>query len=104
MTATRRPFAIWSTRYQTPLLRHLRFRLGDADKATEAAQETFVRAYFALRDLRKPEAFFSWLFGIADRVAKETQRAAMRRRTVDWEQIEPAAPAGQQRCRRRYAP
>lgn len=80
-------------RYQTPLLRHLRFHLGNMGEATEAAQETFVRAYFALPKLNRPEAFFSWLFGIADRVAKETQRAAMRRRAVDLEQIEPAAPA-----------
>ncbi len=67
-------------RYQTPLLRHLRLRLGNVGEATEAAQEAFVRAYFALGDLRKPEAFFSWLLGIADRVAKETHRAAKRRR------------------------
>ena len=59
------------------------FPPGQYGASTEAAQETFVRAYFALGDLRKPEAFFSWLFGIADRVAKETQRAAMRQRTVD---------------------
>ena len=85
-------------RYQTPLLRHLRFHLGDTDKAAEAAQETFVRAYFALGNLRKPEAFFPWLFGIADRVAKETQRAAMRRRMVDLERIEPAEPAGPTRA------
>jgi RNA polymerase sigma-70 factor, ECF subfamily len=83
-------------RYQTPLMRHLRFRLGDMSEAAEVAQETFVRAYFALGNLRKPEAFFSWLFGIADRVAKETHRAAMRRRSVDFEQVEQAAPPGEQ--------
>jgi RNA polymerase sigma-70 factor, ECF subfamily len=82
-------------RHQTALLGHLRFRLGNRGEANEAAQETFVRAYFALGELRKPEAFFAWLFGIADRVAKETHRAAMRRRTVGWGQSEPAEPAGE---------
>jgi len=64
--------------------------LGNAEEATEAAQETFVRAYFALSELRKPASFFSWLLGIADRVAKETRRAAGRGRNVDWGQLEPA--------------
>ena len=83
-------------RYQTALVRRLRLHFGDAEEATEAAQETFVRAYFALRDLRKPEAFFPWLVGIADRVAKETHRATKRRRTVAWEQGEPAEPVAKQ--------
>jgi RNA polymerase sigma-70 factor (ECF subfamily) len=64
-------------------------------EAQEVAQEAFVRAYFTLGKLRKPEAFFSWLLGIADRVAKETYRVAMRRRSVDWEQIEQPEAAGQ---------
>ena len=86
-------------RYQSPLRRCLYARLGNAEEATEAAQETFVRAYFALSELRKPASFFSWLLGIADRVAKETRRAAGRRRTVNWEQLEPAELAGKQDAR-----
>ena len=84
-------------RYQTALARYLYWRLGNMDDATEAAQETLVRAYFALRELRKPEAFFSWLMGIADRVAKETLRTAKKHRSVDWPQIEPAEPAGKRK-------
>ncbi len=83
-------------RYQSPLTRCLYARLGNAEEATEAAQETFVRAYFALSELREPASFFSWLLGIADRVAKETRRAARRRRTVDWEQLKSAEPADEQ--------
>ncbi len=83
-------------RHQAPLMRCLRGRLGSPDEAEEVAQEAFVRAYFALGELRKPGAFFSWLFGIADRVVKETHRAAKRCRTVDSEQIEPAELAGRQ--------
>ncbi len=84
-------------RYQSPLLRCLCARLGNAEEATEAAQESFVRAYFGLSELRKPGTFFSWLLGIAERVAKETRRTAGRRRqVVDWENVDPPAPAVEQ--------
>ena len=83
-------------RYQTPLMRCLHGRLGNTAEVEEVVQETFVRAYFALQKLKKPEAFFAWLFGIADRVAKETRRAGKRRRTMDSERIEPAELVGKQ--------
>jgi RNA polymerase sigma-70 factor (ECF subfamily) len=50
-----------------------------------------VRAYFALRKLRKPESFFSWLLGIARRVAKETHRANRQGRGMETLRSEPAA-------------
>lgn len=80
-------------RYEAPLARYLRGRLSNAEQAVEAAQEVFVRAYFALADLRRPEAFLSWLLGIADRVTKEIYRAARRCRTVDWQDADPAEAA-----------
>jgi RNA polymerase sigma-70 factor (ECF subfamily) len=66
-------------RYEAPIRRHLAARLGDANEAAEAAQETLVRAYFALPGLKKAESFSTWLLGIADRVAKEAHRARRRR-------------------------
>jgi len=62
-------------RYQPVLLAHLAGRLGSRDRAEDAAQETLVRAYFKMDTLREPLKFFSWLLGIADRVAKEQQRS-----------------------------
>jgi len=67
-------------RYQPVLLAHLAGRLGNRDRAEEAAQETLVRAYFKMDKLRKPESFFAWLLGIADLVAKEQQRKESIRR------------------------
>ncbi|MHC4476090.1 MAG: RNA polymerase sigma factor [Planctomycetota bacterium] len=61
-------------RYQAVLLAHLAGLLGSRETAEEAAQETLVRAYFALDKLNKPDSFFSWLLGIANRVVKEQQR------------------------------
>jgi RNA polymerase sigma-70 factor (ECF subfamily) len=69
-------------RYQAVLLAHLSGQLGNRDKAEEAAQETLVRAYFALEKLKKPGSFVSWLLGIANRVAKEQQRNEQRRRQM----------------------
>ncbi len=69
-------------RYQAVLLSYLAGRLGDRERAEEAAQEAFVRAYFALGKLNKPESFFSWLLGIASRVAKEQQREERRHQQV----------------------
>ena len=67
-------------RYQPVLLAHLAGKLGRRDRAEEAAQETFVRAYFKMDALKKPESFFPWLLGIADNVAKEQQRQEQMRR------------------------
>jgi RNA polymerase sigma-70 factor (ECF subfamily) len=67
-------------RYQGVLLAHLAGKLGSKDKAEEAAQESLVRAYFKMDSLEKPDSFFSWLLGIADRVAKEHQRQEQVRR------------------------
>jgi RNA polymerase sigma-70 factor, ECF subfamily len=80
-------------RHQAALMKRLHVRLEDAEEAAEVAQETFVRAYFALRNLQKPEAFFPWLVGIADRVVKEMFRAAKRRRTVALSEAGEADPS-----------
>jgi len=61
-------------RYQAVLLANLAGKLGNKDRAEEAAQEALVRAYFNISKLQRPDSFFSWLLGIADRVAKEHQR------------------------------
>ena len=61
-------------RYQSGIMVFLTGKLKDRNLVDEAAQETFVRAYFNLSTLRSPEKFHSWLIGIADRVAKEQLR------------------------------
>ena len=39
-----------------------------------------MRAFISLKKLRTPESFYSWLLGIAGRVAKEQFRSALHRR------------------------
>jgi len=65
-------------RYQQRLVSYLTARLGDVQAADEAAQETFVRAYLALGKLKRPDSFFFWLAGIANRVVKEAFRHRQR--------------------------
>lgn len=67
-------------RYQHGIVVFLTGKLKDKTLVEEAAQETFVRAYFNLSKLRKPEKFLSWLLGIADRVAKEQYRKSKKRK------------------------
>lgn len=69
-------------RYQAPLLAHLAGRLGSFHQAEDAAQESFVRAFFSLPRLKEAESFFAWLLGIAERVTKEQQRAQRRYRSA----------------------
>jgi RNA polymerase sigma-70 factor (ECF subfamily) len=74
-------------RYQKPLFAYLAGRLRDRSLAEEATQESFVRAFFALRRLQKPGSFHAWLLGIGGRVAHEFQRRASRQVATDpaWE-------------------
>ena len=67
-------------RYQNRLTSYLTGRLGDEDAAGEVSQETFVRAYFALSKLKKPDSFFPWLVGISGRVIKENYRQQKKQR------------------------
>lgn len=71
---------------------YLTSRLGDREAAAEAAQESFVRAYFQLDTLRKGDAFFAWLMGIAQRVMLESFRREKRVKSLS-EAAEPIAPA-----------
>jgi RNA polymerase sigma-70 factor (ECF subfamily) len=69
-------------RYQGVLRSHLTRELRDRDEAEEAAQEALVRAYFWLPNLRNRSSFFSWLIGIANRVAQEHRRSRQRDRRI----------------------
>ncbi len=66
-------------RYERVLVSWLTGRLRNRLAAEEAAQEAFVRAWFALGRFRIGGPFFPWLSGIAVRVAQEMWRAERRR-------------------------
>ena len=72
-------FRVLVDRYQKPLFSYLAGRLQNHLQAEEAAQESFVRAFLSLKKLRKPGSFYSWLLGIAGRVAQEQFRVLAKR-------------------------
>jgi len=72
-------------RYERPLFAYLMRRLKDTQLATDAAQESLIRAYLGLSNLQKPEAFHSWLIGIGARVALEFYRAHKRQLGISGE-------------------
>jgi RNA polymerase sigma-70 factor, ECF subfamily len=61
-------------RYQSTLIAGLTYKLKNRDRAEDTVQETFVRAYFNLSKLKKPDSFLPWLMSIANSVAGEYRR------------------------------
>ena len=64
--------------YSRPLLGFIYDLVSQRDLAEELTQETFVRAYRNLKELRDDARFSTWLFGIGRNVAREALR--LRRR------------------------
>ena len=73
-----RAFGELVTRYKDAVFGVAFHRLGDYEDARDAAQEAFLEAYRSLPKLRRPVAFATWLYRIADRTAVDVLR---RRRT-----------------------
>ncbi len=60
-------------------------------EAEDAMQETFLRAYRRLDQLKRPEGFRSWLYAIARRVCSERQRSSQRRHRYEAQAAEDCA-------------
>ena len=81
------------------IYRFLRDMLGSDADAADAAQETFMRAFRQLSELRDESRLKAWLFGIARNVCLEQLRSLKRHRVVsatprarvDLEQLTPEA-------------
>jgi RNA polymerase sigma-70 factor (ECF subfamily) len=67
-------FRLVFERYVRPVLSFLYDLVGERDLAEELTQETFVRAFNKLNDLRDIDKFSTWLFGISRNVAREALR------------------------------
>jgi len=77
-TGDHEAFRLLFERYARPVLSFVYNQVGRHDVAEELTQETFVRAYSHLKDLRDEEKFSTWLFGIARNVAREWIRTGAR--------------------------
>lgn len=88
---------VW--RWQRPLYNFLVRFTGEREQALDISQETFLRAYTRLRDLREQEKFASWLFRIAVNLYRSEQRSRhwMAAGSADGtspETLKASAPAG----------
>lgn len=68
-------------RYQERIWCYLRSLVSDDELAADLAQDTFVKAYRALRDGSPPENLSAWLYAIATNVALSALR---RRKLIAW--------------------
>jgi RNA polymerase sigma-70 factor (ECF subfamily) len=72
----REAFGELALRYEAAVFRHLRRLVKSREDAEEMTQETLLRAYRALPDFRRHEAFGPWLFCIATNLARDSARRA----------------------------
>ena len=71
-------FRLIFERYSRPVISFIFDMVNDRALAEELTQETFVRAYRAIRTMRAETKLSTWLFGIARNVARESLRARAR--------------------------
>jgi RNA polymerase sigma-70 factor (ECF subfamily) len=71
-------FRLIFERYSRPVISFIFDMVSDRGLAEELTQETFVRAYRTLANMRAETKLSTWLFGIARNVALESLRASQR--------------------------
>ena len=71
-------FRLIFERYSRPVVSFIFDMVNDRSLAEELTQETFVRAFRAIRTMRRETKLSTWLFGIARNVARESLRARAR--------------------------
>lgn len=69
-------FSVLVDRYRGPIYSFAYRMIGDAEEANDLAQETFVRAYRALKRFSTDRKFLPWLFTIAANLCKSWLRRA----------------------------
>ena len=73
-----RAFSALIARYERSVLAVAYSAIGDGDRAADAAQEAFLRAWRKLEMLKEPQCFGNWLLGIARNVALDAGRKLRR--------------------------
>ncbi|MEW6751580.1 MAG: sigma-70 family RNA polymerase sigma factor [Candidatus Latescibacterota bacterium] len=79
----------WERRIYSFILRYV----GDPDEALDLCQQTFIKAYYKVHELRDREKFSTWLYQIAVNACRNTVKRKQRYPTVSLERSEEWAPA-----------
>jgi len=80
-------FDILVQRYREPLFRFVYHNLRQREEAEDITQESFVRAYLSLRQLKDNRLFKIWLFKIALNLIRDNKRSAKRKPTVSLDSL-----------------
>ncbi|HEX6106936.1 MAG TPA: RNA polymerase sigma factor [Gemmatimonadales bacterium] len=76
-------YAALMARYRDGFGRYAYHMLGNHEDAQEAMQDSFIRAYRALKDCREPDRFGAWLFRIVVNRCRTMRRRLLRHRRFD---------------------
>ncbi len=74
-------------KYQVRLLQLCISMLHDEKEAEDAAQEVFVKAFYALDRFQGKSSFYTWLYRIGANHCMDLARKKSRKRTVSWDQL-----------------
>lgn len=83
-------FNILVERYQKQIYLYCARILGNPDDASDAVQDCFIKAYYALNSFRSDSPFMPWLFRIARNACIDITRMRSRRNTSSIDEIEEA--------------
>jgi RNA polymerase sigma-70 factor (ECF subfamily) len=81
-------YAALMARYRDGFGRYAFHMLGNHEDAQEAMQDSFLRAYRALKDCRDPDRFGAWLFRIVVNRCRTMRRRLVRLRRVEGELLD----------------
>lgn len=74
--------------YKDRIVNFLCQSTGDYQKATELAQETFLRVYFKANKYKPIAPFSSWIYTIASNLAKTEMKKERRMPTVSFDDVQ----------------
>lgn len=75
-------------RYQKPIYLYCARILGNPDEASDAVQDCFIKAYYALSSFRSDSPFMPWLFRIARNACIDITRSRSRKNASSIDEIE----------------
>jgi RNA polymerase sigma-70 factor, ECF subfamily len=77
------------TEYSAPIYNYALRMIGDADRAADIAQDTFIKAYRKLDTLTDPSAARSWIYRIATNTAIDAMRRSRHTVRMDLDDDRP---------------
>ena len=87
LAGDRNAFAELVQRYEGRVRGYCLMMFSNHTMAEDAAQEVFIKAYYALAQFRGNSSFSTWLYRISVNHCTDTLRKAVRRRTESWEAL-----------------